>query len=153
MSGEDWVGHTLLPPSHNWFTIFLKLQCPKEKKSNFFKSIHKSRLFECSLQERRLKEAVNIYQLIRGHKALLERPFAMIVLSVEIIMLNFFCWKHCCWESIVLLWIKRRKYYCGKREMWTVGVLRIYRGSAHLFYWLHLTHQQMSGKSGLSGNK
>ena len=54
------------------------------------KSIHKSRLFECSLQERRLKEAVNIYQLIRGHEALPERPFAMIVLSVEIIILKFF---------------------------------------------------------------
>ena len=33
---------------------------------------------------------MNIYQLIRGHEALPERPFAMIVLSVEIIILKFF---------------------------------------------------------------
>ena len=33
---------------------------------------------------------MNIYQLIRGHEALPEMPFAMIVLSVEIIILNFF---------------------------------------------------------------
>ena len=91
---------------------------------------------------------------MRGYEALSEMPFVLIALSVEIIILDFFVIGNIvCRESIVLLWIKRRKYYCGKREMWTVGVLRIYRGSAHLFYWLHLTHQQMSGKSGLSGNK
>ena len=37
-----------------------------------------------------LKEAVNSYQLMKGHEALSERPFVLIVLSVEINNLNVF---------------------------------------------------------------
>ena len=37
-----------------------------------------------------LKEAVNSSQLMKGHEALSERPFVLIVLSVEIKNLNFF---------------------------------------------------------------